>query len=383
MTRFLSLAVLTLWTLIVVLSGIAGAQTLMCTGCVPGAAIVSDGVGPTQIDETGNYSFTTLSGKVKRNTSAVADNDCTGEQGSWWYDTTDSAFEFCNANSGAPATVGAGSGDVSDVGPGCASGACFTNGVVTTGTVLLNWEGTAADANDFTINVPANPGSTISWTVPDVAAALTFPSGTDAVVGRAATETLTNKTLSVGGTVTEGTGYINFAAVAAGACAAGEYWVQASSGTTSLSFCDNGVLRTLTDATRFLLPIYTADAVDWEWTNQPSSATFLFGSSRHVVKLDTTNYSAVRLTTNVVVAGGTTSQLELQYKTTACTVIGSYLAISGTPVVTSLTSTGVIASAWQTLSAGAKAADVCLAVIGTAGVSTGDPQLGSITAEFR
>ena len=49
-------------------------------------------------------------GKIDRNNDAVNDDDCTGEQGLWWYDTTDSAFEFCNANSGVPAVLGGGGG---------------------------------------------------------------------------------------------------------------------------------------------------------------------------------------------------------------------------------------------------------------------------------
>ena len=47
-----------------------------------------------------------LTGKIDRNNVAVDDDDCTGEQGIGWYDTTDSAWEFCNANSGVPATLG-------------------------------------------------------------------------------------------------------------------------------------------------------------------------------------------------------------------------------------------------------------------------------------
>lgn len=49
-----------------------------------------------------------LTGKIDRNNVAVDDDDCTGEQGLYWYDTTDSAFEFCNANSGTPTTLGGG-----------------------------------------------------------------------------------------------------------------------------------------------------------------------------------------------------------------------------------------------------------------------------------
>ena len=42
----------------------------------------------------------------------VNDDDCTGEQGTMWWDTTDSAWEFCNANSGVPTVLGGSSGTV-------------------------------------------------------------------------------------------------------------------------------------------------------------------------------------------------------------------------------------------------------------------------------
>jgi hypothetical protein len=102
---------------------------------------------------------------------------------------------------------GGGSGDITDVGPGCATGACWTNGLATTGTVLLDWEGTTVDANDFTINVPSNPGGAISWTVPNSTAAITFPSGTRTLATLDGTEQLDNKTLTT--PTISGTGFTN------------------------------------------------------------------------------------------------------------------------------------------------------------------------------
>jgi hypothetical protein len=91
-----------------------------------------DGVNATHIDETADYTFTTLSGKQDRNNTAVNDDDCTGEQGLWWYDTTDSQFEVCNANSGTPiAITAAGGGDITAVGD-CETSDCFTGASGTT-----------------------------------------------------------------------------------------------------------------------------------------------------------------------------------------------------------------------------------------------------------
>lgn len=74
-----------------------------------GGEIADNSITPADIDETQDFTYTTLSGKQDRNNTAVNDDDCTGEQGLWWYDTTDSAFEWCNANSGAPVTLTGGS----------------------------------------------------------------------------------------------------------------------------------------------------------------------------------------------------------------------------------------------------------------------------------
>lgn len=52
-----------------------------------------------------------IQGKVLRSGTAVNDDDCSGEQGYWWWDSTDSAFEWCNADTGAPTTIGGSESD--------------------------------------------------------------------------------------------------------------------------------------------------------------------------------------------------------------------------------------------------------------------------------
>lgn len=49
------------------------------------------------------------------------------------------------------------SGDITDVGPGYASGAAFTDGVASTGTSLFIWEGSTVDTVEFIIAGPADP----------------------------------------------------------------------------------------------------------------------------------------------------------------------------------------------------------------------------------
>lgn len=126
-------------------------DTQIADGAVDGGTggeIADNSITPADIDETQDYSFTTLSGKQDRNNSAVNDDDCTGEQGLWWYDTTDSAFEFCNANTGAPAALGGsfaspGLGFIVDVdGAGTLDNRSLSAG---TGISISNPAGTAGD----------------------------------------------------------------------------------------------------------------------------------------------------------------------------------------------------------------------------------------------
>jgi len=127
--------------------------------------------------------------------------------------TTEAAGVLTSNGSGTLSWAAAGSGDITDVGPGCATGACFTNGVATTGTVVLDWEGTTIDTNDFTINVPADPAAAQSWTQPAGATALTFPTGTRSIATFDATETYTNKTIAGGLATTTHPAGANFVSI--------------------------------------------------------------------------------------------------------------------------------------------------------------------------
>ena len=69
-------------------------------------------------------------------------------------------------------TVASGSGDVTDVGAGCPSGACWTNNVTTTGTTVMVWEGTISDVNQITITAESNPASAASIALPTASGTL-------------------------------------------------------------------------------------------------------------------------------------------------------------------------------------------------------------------
>lgn len=199
---------------------------------------------------------------------------------------------------------GAGSGDVTAVGPSCATGACFTDGLATTGSSLLVWEGVTADTAEFTLAfADDDPSADVTWTIPDAATSLTFPSGTRTLATLDGSETLTNKTISIGGTTSEATGFLNFTAVGAGSCGSGEYWVQASSGTSKLSFCDNGTLRTLGGVVH---------SVSWFLPGTPTTGLQI---QRNIIPAGLTNC----VLTNTTVVSGTTSGSASTYNVDRCT----------------------------------------------------------------
>lgn len=51
-----------------------------------------------------------ISGQMDMDVGSVNDDDCTGDQGKFWYDNTDTVFKGCEANAGAPLTFGTGGG---------------------------------------------------------------------------------------------------------------------------------------------------------------------------------------------------------------------------------------------------------------------------------
>ena len=57
-----------------------------------------------------------LQGQISYVGTAVDDDDCTGDQGKMWWDSVDTQFEFCNANSGTPIVVGSATGTVDTTG---------------------------------------------------------------------------------------------------------------------------------------------------------------------------------------------------------------------------------------------------------------------------
>jgi hypothetical protein len=94
-------------------------------------------------------------------------------------------------------TTPAGSGDITAVGPGFASGDAFTDGVVSTGTTMFVWEGTTNDANELNVISPsADPGADIDITLPGSSGTLLI-SGGDVGAATATTPTAGDNDTSV------------------------------------------------------------------------------------------------------------------------------------------------------------------------------------------
>jgi hypothetical protein len=93
------------------LEALLGAVNVLLSTEIDTSAEVAGIVG----DETGTGALVfniapNLRGVIDSTGTPVDDDDCTGQQGEWWYDSTDGQFEFCNADSGPPNVPGSGGG---------------------------------------------------------------------------------------------------------------------------------------------------------------------------------------------------------------------------------------------------------------------------------
>jgi len=106
-----------------------------------------------------------MTGSLYITETAAASGDTAGLGQIWVKNATPNELWFTD-DAGTDVQLGtAGAGDISDVGPGYASGAAFTDGVVSTGSTALVWEGTSDDAHEWRMNVPEDPAADyiISW----------------------------------------------------------------------------------------------------------------------------------------------------------------------------------------------------------------------------
>lgn len=133
-----------------------------------------------------------------------------------------------------------------------------------------------------------------------------------------------------------------------------------------------------------VVPICASTAAAATWTNMPAAETFLFGSHRHVTKIDLTGYSQVRLVVNKqATAGAASSVLFVKYSAAFDATVGNYLPIGGSAVQVAVNAQNtVLDSGWVALDAGAKA-DVFVCVAGSGGDGVLDPSFGGIFLQFK
>ncbi len=121
-------------------------------------------------------------------------------------------------------------------------------------------------------------------------------------------------------------------------------------------------------------------------TNQPNTLELLTPASPGIfmTKIDLTGFTQVMLQVHVYVASGSgnSPRVILGYATSYTTTAGSYSDIGTSAVTCSMSSTGVIRSAWTNLAAGA-IGDVWISPLTNGGNGVADPQIQGITAYFR
>lgn len=121
-------------------------------------------------------------------------------------------------------------------------------------------------------------------------------------------------------------------------------------------------------------------------TNQPNTLELLTSASPgiFITKLDLTGFTQVMLQVHVFVASasGNSPRVILGYATSYTTTAGSFSDIGTSAVTCSMSSTGIIRSAWTDLAAGA-IGDVWISPLTNGGNGGADPQIQGITAYFR
>jgi len=127
-----------------------------------------------------------------------------------------------------------------------------------------------------------------------------------------------------------------------------------------------------------------ADGAAVTWTNMPAADALFAGSHRHVVKVDLSGFTQVRLIVNKqATAGAANAALRLRYSTSFSTSPASYSAIGSqeAQVAVNVANT-VLDSGWVSLVAGAQA-DVFVAIVGSGGDGVLDPAFGNISVQFK
>lgn len=201
--------------------------------------------------------------------------------------------------------------------------------------------------------------------------------------------------LSISGTTLSGTGYLaggTDVALADGGTGASltdpnadriMFWDD-SAGSTEYLQAGSGlaISGTTISATNQILNVPLHAAAGSQVTNSTSNTSFLSNSSRHVTKVDLTNYSQVRFLVKQESVSDATATMALRYYTSFSNTPSNYIQIGTSEVSVPLQTTGVyLDSGWIDLASGAKT-DVFLAAV-VLNITSAATTVGSVTAQFR
>lgn len=122
-----------------------------------------------------------------------------------------------------------------------------------------------------------------------------------------------------------------------------------------------------------------------QWTNMPAALTEIFTPTDVPVPVsrllyDLTDASQVRFQVSNTVAGSASAEIRIQYSTDQST--WNYLDSGNTGLGQNVSTTGLHASSWSNIAAGAKG-DVYLRIVGINGNATADPLFGLIQVQAR
>lgn len=130
--------------------------------------------------------------------------------------------------------------------------------------------------------------------------------------------------------------------------------------------------------------IHASTQANTAYTNMPAANSFLFNSHRHIVMLDMEGFSMIRLKVNTQgTAGFSGSKLTLRYAKTFSTNVNNYTDVGVSEVSVPIdVANGYVDSGWIEISNDVNNDDIYLAIIGSGGNGTVDPQLGNISVSL-
>lgn len=117
----------------------------------------------------------------------------------------------------------------------------------------------------------------------------------------------------------------------------------------------------------------------------PAANTFLFGSHRHVTLMDISGMTYIRLKVNKqATAGQAGAKLIAMYSPSFSTNVSSYIDVGKSEVSVPIDSVNTyLDSGWiEIVNEARDAGDIYLAIVGSGGNGTLDPQFGNISVSF-